>query len=335
MHRRTRPVPLSGPLVALALWLAGLCLSPSCRTSLDGDNGASRSDRAVPPGPKVVLFIIDGPRLSEMFEDPLHEHVPRIWNDLRPQGAIIREFWNSGDTRTNPGHSSILSGTWQYIANDGTERPHAPTLFEYMRKTLGAPQSQAYIVTGKDKLRSCSYSTHPEYGAAYAATEDGPYAGDNAVCAELLSVLQSDAPRLVMACFPTVDQAGHAGSWDNYVAAIENVDSLAYHVWNYLQSDTAYAGQTYMFVTADHGRHDDAHGGFQNHGDDCAGCRRLPFLALGPDIRAGYTADGVYTQRDICNTVAALLDFPVPYAEGAVIEEIFQPMITGIKPQGR
>jgi len=291
----------------------------------------ARSRSAGVPAPKVVIFAIDGPRYSETFGDPAHTHIPRIWNDLRPQGTIITNFQNQGETKTVPGHCTILTGTWQTIANDGTERPNKPTLFEYYRQWLSAPASDTHVIAGKAKLDVCSYSTHPDYGAAYAASENAGLATDPAVYNALITTLQTQQPRLVLACFPGVDIAGHSGVWNDYVAAIAGVDSLAYKTWDYLQSDPFYAGQTYMIITNDHGRHDDAHGGFTNHGDGCPGCSHLNFLALGPDIRAGQTLDLFFTQRDICKTVGDILELPLPYAEGHIIQDIFEFVPVGIE----
>jgi hypothetical protein len=280
---------------------------------------------------KVVVFVIDGPRYSETFGDPAHTYIPHIWNDLRPQGTILTDFRNLGQTKTNPGHTSIMTGTWQQIANDGSERPDQPTLFEYYRKTLSAPQSETYVISGKSKLNVCSHSTHADYGAAYGATESVGHTSDVLVYDTLISVLQNQQPRLVLACFPAVDLAGHSGVWDTYLAAIVGVDSLLYKTWNYIQSDPFYADQTYLIVTADHGRHDDAHGGFSNHGDGCEGCRHLIFMALGPNVKAGATVDFQYVQRDVCKTAAEILGIPVPLAGGHVIQDIFETVPVGIE----
>ena len=48
---------------------------------------------------RVVIVMLDGPRLSETFEDPAHLHVPRMWNDLLPQSVHVPEFRNDGSTR--------------------------------------------------------------------------------------------------------------------------------------------------------------------------------------------------------------------------------------------
>jgi len=283
------------------------------------------------PDSKVVIFVIDGPRYTETYGDPSHANIPHLWNDLRPQGTLLTNFRNRGYTSTVPGHSSISTGTWQYLANDGSERPHKPTVFEYYRRQLAAPQSDAWVISGKTKLDVCAYSTHADYGAAYGATASVGHASDVAVYNELISVLQNQKPHLVLACLPGVDWAGHAGVWADYLAAIVGADSLAWKTWNYLQSDPFYAGQTYMFVTHDHGRHDDQHGGFRSHGDGCEGCRHIALLALGPDIRVGHTSDVGYSQRHICQTVGDIFEVSTPLAEAGAIADIFELTPVGIK----
>jgi hypothetical protein len=280
--------------------------------------------------PRVVLFVIDGPRYSETFGDPTHQHVPGMWNELRPQGALCSNFRNLRTTLTVSGHATLLTGVWQTLANDGTERPPQPTLFEYLRKATGAADNKTLIISGKPKLEACAYGLDPDYGPGFAAQSDLGLATDLDTYARLIERLDVDTPDLVMVSFSQVDTKAHSGVWDDYVRQIEIVDSLAVLTWNYLQSDPDYAGQTYMFITADHGRHDDAHGGFVEHGDACDGCQHLIFMALGPEIRAGYEVETLYTQRDVCATVGLILGIPTPHSAGWPIPEIFKPVTTGI-----
>jgi hypothetical protein len=255
-----------GSATGIAIATFGLLMS-SCG---DESRVVTQDERK---GVNVVLCFIDGVRHTEGFDDPDHRYVPRMWNDLRLRGAIIPHFRNDGVTATNPGHASVLTGTWQAIANDGSERPTQPTLFEYFRKAGGAAKETTYVLGGKAKLNACSYGGHPEYGAAYGATEAAENADDRTTYERLISVLQTVRPRLVMASFSTVDITAHGNDWSGYLAAIAEVDSLVQGLWNYLQADSAGA---------------------------------------------------VYTQRDICNTVARILDFPVAFSQGVVIEEIFR-----------
>jgi len=311
------------------LWLAGgaiLLVAAACETAVTPQQQAARRASSWPPpnDRRVVLLAIDGPRYSETFGDPLHEHVPGMWDTLRPMGTLCSNFKNLGITNTNPGHGTVLTGAWQYIDNEGVTRVPYPTLFEYYRKVSGTAASDAVLIAGKLKFNALTYSTHPDYGAAYGASSylDIPY--DLETYDRLIQQLDQNSPHLVMCSFSDVDQAGHSGVWSDYLRAIEVVDSLIVLTWNHLQADPDYAGKTYMFVTADHGRHDDAHGGFQSHGDSCDGCQHIPFLVLGPNIRQGHEVTSLYTQRDICLTVGQILGIPTPYSAGLLMQPIFE-----------
>jgi hypothetical protein len=277
----------------------------------------------------AIIMVIDGVRASEAFDDPAHAHVPRMWNDLRPLGVRIPQFRNEGWTQTVPGHSSLLTGTWQFLPNDGTERPTAPTLFEYSRAFSGSAASDAWLVTGKSKLGACSYSTAPGYGAPDSALSDCADRSDAATTAAFVAHLAADHPRIALFHLGDVDVIAHQGDWDGYLRAIATADSLVYETWMFIESDPSLAGRTDLLVTCDHGRHDDAHGGFMSHGDGCEGCRRLLFLAVGPDFAAGRESHVTRTQRDVAPTLGVLLGFPTPEAEGAVMSELWEPA-TGV-----
>jgi phosphopentomutase len=241
--------------------------------------------------------------------------MPKTWNHLVPLGTMWTNFRNEGITLTNPGHSSIETGTWQDLDNEGKLRPYMPTMFEYFRKETGADEQSTAVIVGKSKLNILTYSTYKEYGEKYKAAV---YIGsnDNEVFSLINSVLFTKHPRLVIINFPSVDLAGHTGKWDNYIAALKNVDSLVYEIWQELQSDKFYYGNTTVFITNDHGRHDDAHGGFQEHGDGCEGCRHIMLLALGKGFPAGRVVNKTRTQCDILPTIGSLLSFSTPNAIG-------------------
>ena len=291
----------------------------------------STSQGSIPADPKVVIFVVDGPRYTEFFGDPSHAHIPHIWNELVPLGTLGTNFRNQTLTETMSGHTSVLTGVWQMLVNDGTQRPNKPTLFEYWRKAKSASPQDAVIISTKSKLAACTFGTDADYGAPWGGSADVGLASDYVVYDHLIQHLDQDTPHVVMASFSEVDLRGHSGVWADYLRQIEIVDSLAVLTWNHLQSDPDYANQTYMFITADHGRHDDAHGGFQNHGDDCEGCRHLIFFAIGPGIRAGYETATPYTQRDICTTAGQLLGILTPKTDGFYMYDIFEPVSTGIQ----
>jgi hypothetical protein len=276
----------------------------------------------------VVIAVIDGARYSETFGDPLHQYIPRIWSTLRPLGTIYTSYRNAGLTETNPGHSSILTGTWQNIANDGSVRPHMPTLFEYFRKETGAPADQNYVILGKAKLNILAYGDHSDYGSAYGATvlTSASEYDDRIAFSNFKTAVSTSHPRIMAINLPKTDNAGHSGSWSAYLTGIRSADSLVNEMWNIVAADSLMAGKTTMFVTNDHGRHDDQHGGFQNHGDGCEGCRHIMLLVIGPDTPAGTVDSSARQQIDIAPTVGALLKFATPLAAGSMLSSA----VTGV-----
>jgi len=262
----------------------------------------------------VVIIVIDGARYTETFgADSLY--IPRIWTQLRPFGAIWTNFRNDGITKTDPGHASIATGTWQSIDNVGVIRPTQPTIFEYFRKVSGAPESSTAVVVGKLKLNILAYSTHPNYGAKYKAStfigED-----DTSVVRKLKKTLRQNHPKLTLVNLPSTDEAGHSGNWTRYLSAIRVADSLIYDIWQTLQADSLYRSNTTLFVTNDHGRHDNLHKGFKNHGDDCEGCRHIMLIAIGRGFPVNTTVIKRRTQCDIAPTVGELLSFPTLHSTG-------------------
>jgi membrane-anchored protein YejM (alkaline phosphatase superfamily) len=265
-------------------------------------------------GQNVVIVVIDGARYSEAF-GAKNSYMPRIWNELCPLGTKWTNFRNNGITSTGPGHASIITGTWQRISNKGIEHPTKPTIFEYYRKATGYSEQSVAIVAGKTKLDFLAYSTSAEYGADYKASfsigED-----DKSIVNILKQVLVRNHPRITLVNLPDVDDAGHSGNRKKYISSLRTADSLVYVIWQMLQADSVYHGKTTLFVTNDHGRHDDSHGGFRKHGDTCEGCRHIMLLAIGRGFPAERSVARERTQCDIAPTIGKLLSFPTEYTEG-------------------
>lgn len=277
----------------------------------------------------VIVVIIDGARYTETFGGG-NTYIPHMYDDLRPQGYLYTNFRiaHEGKTQTNPGHASVLSGTWQQIANDGSQRPTKPTIFEYFRKELSSSFTDNYIVGGKSKLGILSYSSDPDYGINYGASRICADISDNAIFNNLIDVMTNYSPKLMLVSFADTDRQGHTGVWNNYANALTNADSLVYQLWQHILSGSyGYTpANTTLFVTNDHGRHDDAHGGFTNHGDDCNGCEHIMLFAIGRNVSPGVENSDLHYQTDIAPTVGDLLSFDTPQAIGTSLYEGGNPL---------
>jgi len=333
MRRRIGNSGPDGPVsFGRAPALAGLVL---CALALAGLTTAAKAFQTE----RVVLVVMDGVRDSEGFEDPSHANIPHIWNELRPRGYVSHSFYNSGFTVTVPGHATMTTGTLQWLDDSGAQRPDRPLLWEYLRDQTGLPEDAALIVSNKDKLHALSYSLYPGYGPADSAHVIAPTYEDGWCLQNFLSYAAQHHPVVSLVAFGETDIRAHECDSTGYLAAIQEADSLTAYLWNWLQSDPFYANRTALFLTNDHGRHLDD---WCNHGDSCAGCRHVSFLALGPDFLSGVeTVSPVGDLKDIAVTAAALLGLHTPLAEGRMLRELLadptqvNPVQPGTRPRLR
>jgi Secretion system C-terminal sorting domain/Metalloenzyme superfamily len=272
----------------------------------------------------VIVVVVDGARYTETFGAEA-TYIPHMYNDLKPIGAVYTNFRiaDAGITSTNPGHTSILTGTWQLIANDGTQRPTKPTVFEYFRKELGSSITENYVIAGKSKLDVISYSIDPAYGFNYRASESCSTLTDNQVYNNLVTIMDTYHPRLMIVNLPDTDLRGHAGDWNGYLSAITNADNLVYQLWQKIQADVFYQNNTTLFVTNDHGRHTTD---YKSHGDDCEGCEHIMLLAIGRNVTPGVESSDLHHQIDIAPTIGDLLGFSTPQAVGVSLYQGSNPL---------
>ncbi|MCX6841697.1 MAG: sulfatase-like hydrolase/transferase [candidate division WOR-3 bacterium] len=275
----------------------------------------------------VFIINIDGLRSNEGFESG-HTNLPFIWDSLRPLGTLYTQFYNTGVTITNSAQSTVVTGTCQLLYNNAGVitplRPHQPTIGEYYRKETGLPSDKAVFISGKSTIWRYPVSTMPGYGYAWAPSIVLNSCGDLATWDSLRSVTARSHPSLCYVLLGQVDEAGHTGDTSYYIGSIRQADSLVFEVWKLIQSDSAYRDHTALIVTSDHGRHDDRHGGWKDHGCTCHGCRHVLFLALGPDIKADRVVTSRRVQIDIAPTIGCLLDFGTPFAQGTVLTEMLR-----------
>jgi len=277
---------------------------------------------------KFMIIIIDGVRYTETFGDSTHTFIPNMWN-LRTQGTYLTHFYNDSFTYTSRAIPALWCGTWTEVRDtlyNGHNTKYAvkPTIFEYFRRQKNLPPEECfYVLKFINNLWLPSF--HPDYGPSTWPQFHSVGISDADVANEAQWVMSTYHPQFMWVYLADVDHAGHSGIWSNYVSAIQSVDSIVAVLWNALQADPFYQDSTYLFVTNDHGRHDEQHGGFSGHGDGCEGCRHIMFLALGPQIRPNYVSAQYRRIPDMAVTACALLGLNPEYATGEAMVEIVQP----------
>ena len=272
----------------------------------------------------VFIVNIDGLRSTEGFEaGDLNLHF--IWDSLRSLGTLYTSLYNTGVTVTNSAHSTIVTGVRQLMLNnDGIctpIRPREPTIGECYRRSIDVPANKAVFVNGKPTSWQYPVSTYPGFGdlwapqIVYASSSDD----DIQVLDSTRCVIARSHPSLCYVLLGQTDGAGHSGDTSRFISSIRQADSLTFELWKLLRDDPQYRDSTTLIITSDHGRHDDRHGYWPFHGCSCHGCRHELFLAIGPDIQADRITGERADQTDIAPTVADLLGFPMPFAQGRVL----------------
>lgn len=292
-----------------------------------------RQDPAIPPykTQHVVIIVVDGARYQETWGNGELSYIPHR-AAMSAQGCMFTNFYNTGNTFTNAGHTAITTGIDQWISNTGTEYPQKPSVFQYWRKAKSTPSSKAWVVTTKDKLHVLSDCIDSTWAGQYRPMFDcgvsGPFTGyrdDSTTFNHAMNVLQMWHPDMILINFKEPDASGHANNWPAYLNGIVQTDIYVGQIWDYLQSDPYYAGTTTLFVTNDHGRHDDGWlDEFVSHGDNCNGCRHIELLAIGPDFKENYVCTATYNLRDIPKTVSQLMMFPMYTGDGRLMKEILK-----------
>ncbi len=298
----------------------------------------------------VIIAIIDGIRYTESWGHPTHEYIPRMANDMAPKGVINTQFFNDGECFTSPSHASILTGVYQSMDNEGLTASPQSSIMHHFLKTTGKENTKAFVISPKDKLATLAETSEEGWGdsfnpATYCGIDGSGFVSgtgehywdDVSIFDNALDTITKYHPEILLFNLFQADRSGHDNDWWAYIDALKATDEYFYQLWELIQSDSVYKDRTTLFITNDHGRHDDDQPDpFQNHGVDCGddtdcdrlntcdGCSHIFLYAYGPDFKEGVE---VNTQRGLINiapTVEELLEFDSPHSKAEVMTELFK-----------
>lgn len=277
----------------------------------------------------VIVIIVDGARYADTWEAPGTPLIPHR-KDLSERGALGTSFYNYGLTLTVSGHTAIATGMYEILNNAGAETPTYPNYMQAWRKQFNQPAEKAWIIASKDKLEVIKNCKDQKWKNTYMPNTDCGISGLGSGYREDLitlgiakEVLANYTPNLMLINFKQPDMAGHSGDSLAYLQGIIDSDNYVKQLWDFIQSNANYKDKTAFIVTNDHGRHTAGHlDGFISHGDDCAGCRHIELLAIGPDFKKNYISTTAYSQTDIAPTIAYLLGFKMPAGNGKIMKDL-------------
>jgi hypothetical protein len=134
--------------------------------------GSSRLIRAatVPRRKKVVVITFGGgARDQETFAPEGQENIPFLMRDLIPQSTFFTQVVNRGILGHYVATASLATGVYETINNFASLPPEHPTAFEYFRKDLKRPPSDAWVVAPSNGFNRIGESSNRAYGAGLGA----------------------------------------------------------------------------------------------------------------------------------------------------------------------
>ncbi|HZQ95543.1 MAG TPA: hypothetical protein VFA67_11075 [Candidatus Sulfotelmatobacter sp.] len=128
--------------------------------------------RAVASRPKrkvVVVTFGGGARDQETFMQEGQENIPHLMTELIPQASFFTQVVNRGILGHYVATASLATGVYETFNNFAAVAPQSPTVFEYFRKDLKRPSSDAWVVAPSNGFNRIGESSHRSYGAGLGA----------------------------------------------------------------------------------------------------------------------------------------------------------------------
>jgi hypothetical protein len=125
---------------------------------------------ALPRNRKVVVVTFGGgARDDETFMPDGQENIPHLLNELLPQATFFTNVVNQGILGHYVATASIVTGAYETFNNFAAVSPNNPTVFEYFRKDLKRPATDAWVVAPGNGFARIGESAHKQYGPGMGA----------------------------------------------------------------------------------------------------------------------------------------------------------------------
>jgi len=117
----------------------------------------------------VVVTFGGGARDEETFMPDGQENIPHLLNELIPQATFYTQVVNRGILGHYVATASLATGVYETFNNFAAVPPENPTVFEYFRKDLKRPSTDAWVVAPSNGFNRIGESGHRSYGAGLGA----------------------------------------------------------------------------------------------------------------------------------------------------------------------
>lgn len=125
---------------------------------------------ALPKGQKAVVVTFGGgARDEETFAPDGQENIPNLLKTLLPQATFFTQVVNHGILGHYVATASLATGVYETFNNFAAVAPKNPTVFEYFRKDLKRPATDAWVIAPSNGFNRIGESDHSRYGEGMGA----------------------------------------------------------------------------------------------------------------------------------------------------------------------
>ena len=117
----------------------------------------------------VVVTFGGGARDQETFMPEGQENIPLLLTQLLPQATFFTQVINQGILGHYVATASLATGVYETFNNFAAVSPQNPTIFEYFRKGLRRPPSDAWVIAPSNGFNRIGESSHGQYGNGLGA----------------------------------------------------------------------------------------------------------------------------------------------------------------------
>jgi hypothetical protein len=143
---------------------AGVALGSTLLHSSIALAGAAVKKRKV-----VVITFGGGARDQETFAPEGQENIPHMMREMIPQATFFTQVVNRGILGHYVATASLATGAYETFNNFAAVSPEHPTVFEYFRKDLHRPASDAWVIAPSNGFNRIGESSSRSYGLGLGA----------------------------------------------------------------------------------------------------------------------------------------------------------------------
>jgi hypothetical protein len=171
----------------------------------------------------VVVTFGGGARDQETFAPEGQQNIPHMMRELIPQSTFFTQVVNQGILGHYVATASLATGVYETINNFASLPPESPTVFEYFRKDLKRPASDAWVVAPSNGFNRIGESNHRSYGQGLGANVILP----KHLLKAAMSGQTSDVQHLVRDNYETPFYAPELGGREFELHQLENILKLS------------------------------------------------------------------------------------------------------------